>query len=120
LKRNVRQEKDAMQPVEEMQEYYKRGVHAKLTADAVVVFCDQIPGPHSLTDLHDAEGNHLQERTLPDGSRYQIIKHFLTDEEIRLIFSRYSAGVKIDRFPECRRVVVCYMLDGEHAGAGGP
>jgi SAM-dependent methyltransferase len=100
------------------------GVHAKLTAtEARVVFCDQTPSPHSLTDLRDAEGNHLQERTLPDGSRYRVIKHFLTDEELRSIFERYCPDIRIDRFPECRRIVVSYVVNGEQphaADAGGP
>ncbi len=97
---------------------FLHGAHSKLTANAVVVFCDQIPGPQSLTELRDGEGNHLQERMLLDGSRYRVIKHFLTDEEFRLVFSRYSASIRTDRFPGCRRVVVSYTLSGEQAGVG--
>lgn len=96
---------------------FLRGAHGKLTGDAVVVFCDQIAGSHSQTDLRDAEGNHLQERTLPDGSLYRVIKHFLTDDEFRSILSPYSTDIRIDRFPDCRRVVVSYMLNGEQSHA---
>jgi protein-L-isoaspartate O-methyltransferase len=97
---------------------FLQGIHAKLATGALVVFCDQTPGAHSLTNLHDAEGNHLQERTLPDGSRYRVIKHFLTDEELRSIFDRYSPAIRIERFPECRRIVVSYMIKGEQHGGG--
>lgn len=97
---------------------FLRGVHSKLATDAIVVLCDQAAGPNSLSGLRDAEGNHLQERTLPDGSRYRIIKHFLTDGEYRSILSPYSASIEIRRFAESRRIVVSYRLDGEQARAG--
>lgn len=92
-------------------------VHRTLAQDALVVFCDQLPGIKSLTELRDVEGNHLQERTLPDGSLYRVIKHFLTDEEYRSILSPHAAEVRIQRFPECRRVVVSYRLNGEQGAA---
>jgi 2-polyprenyl-3-methyl-5-hydroxy-6-metoxy-1,4-benzoquinol methylase len=92
---------------------FLRGVHGKLAPGSTVVFCDQSPGAHSLTELRDMEGNHLQERALPDGSRYRVIKHFMTDEEFRSILLLYSAEIRINRFPECRRVVVSYRLHGE-------
>src|SRR5262249_6167121 len=50
------------------------GLHRRLRSGARIAFCDQTPWPGSLTSLRDAEGNHLQERTLSDGSRYRVIK----------------------------------------------
>lgn len=47
------------------------GLHQRLMPGARVVFCDQLPNPESFTGVYDAEGNHLQERVLPDGSRYR-------------------------------------------------
>ena len=91
---------------------FLRSLHAKLAPGSTVVFCDQTPGEHSLTELRDPEGNHLQERELPDGSRYRVIKHFLTDEEYRSLLLPYAAEISIDRFPACRRVVVSYRLQG--------
>ena len=88
-------------------------LHRSLTSNAVVVFCDQLPGAQSLTDLRDSEGNHIQERILPDGSRYRVIKHFLTDAEYRSILSPHASDIMIQHFPECRRVVVSYRLKGE-------
>ncbi len=92
-------------------------IHKKLVKNSTVAFCDQLPGPHSLTDMHDTEGNPLQERTLPDGSRYRVIKHFLTDDEYKSILSSYSNNIEIRRFKECRRVVVSYHFDGEQGTA---
>lgn len=88
------------------------GLHAKLEADSTVVLCDQLPGPQSLTGLYDEEGNHLQVRVLPDGSSYQVIKHFLSDDEISSILSPYASHTEIQRLPECGRVVVSYRLTG--------
>jgi cyclopropane fatty-acyl-phospholipid synthase-like methyltransferase len=96
---------------------FLRGVHQKLARNAVVLFCDQLPGPHSLSGRHDAEGNHLQERTLSDGTRYRVIKHFLSDRAYRAILSPYATEIWIDRFTECRRIVVSYVLNGQQEGA---
>jgi hypothetical protein len=63
-----------------------------------------------VTDLRDAEGNHLQERTLADGSRYRVVKHFFSDDEIRATFAPYSSHVEIRRFVDQRRVLVSYSL----------
>jgi SAM-dependent methyltransferase len=86
------------------------GLHQRLAPGALVVFNDQLPRAGSLTELRDAEGNHLQERTLPDGSRYRVIKHFLSDAELRSILSPYAAELRIERFPACGRLLVSYRL----------
>ncbi len=99
-------------PKKRMPEFL-RGLHHCLNEGARVVFCDQLPREHSLTGIYDQEGNHLQERVLPDGSRYQVIKHFMSDEEIRFIFSQFAEELEILRFPECQRLVVTYRLAGQ-------
>jgi ubiquinone/menaquinone biosynthesis C-methylase UbiE len=86
------------------------GLHTALRPGARVVFCDQTPGSDSKTGVYDDQGNHLQERTLPDGSRYRVIKHFFSDDEFRALFSPYADHVDIERILECRRVVVGYTL----------
>lgn len=87
------------------------GFHKKLEHNSRVVFCDQLPAAHSLTGMFDKDGNHIQERTLPDGSRVRIIKNYFTDQEITTIFSRYSNEIEIRRFPEIYRIVVSYDYD---------
>jgi SAM-dependent methyltransferase len=89
---------------------FLRSLHASLRAGARVVFCDQLPSPDSESGLYDTEGNHLQERTLPDGARYRVIKHFPSEQETRVRFAPYCERVDIESFPECRRVVVGYTL----------
>lgn len=88
------------------------GLHQRLRPGARVVFCDQLPGNQSWTGMHDVEGNHLQERTLPDGSRYRVIKHFLSEEELHEIFDQYADQLVVERYPECRRLVVGYTWNG--------
>ena len=80
----------------------------RLTPGARVVFCDQLPGPASFTGLFDDEGNHLQERELPDGTRYRVIKHFRSDDDFHDLLAPWTTDVTIERFPDCRRVVVGY------------
>jgi SAM-dependent methyltransferase len=81
------------------------GLRAHLVPGANVVFCDQTPIAGSITGVYDPDGNHLQERTLRDGSRFRVIKNFFDDDEYRGVF---GAHTQIERFPECRRVVVSY------------
>jgi len=97
------------------------GLHRKLEPGARVAFCDQTPRSSSITGLHDAEGNHLQERDLPDGSRYRVIKHFFSDAELRDILARYADDIIIRRFGEQRRVVVAYTVgSGQGVAARAP
>jgi ubiquinone/menaquinone biosynthesis C-methylase UbiE len=86
------------------------GLHRRLTSGARIVFCDQTPWPASVTSLRDAEGNHLQERTLDDGSRYRVIKHFFSDHELRATFAPYTRQLDIRRLAEQRRILVSYSL----------
>ena len=88
------------------------GLRAHLAAGARVAFCDQLPWPNSITGHHDAEGNHVQERTLPDGSRYRVIKHFFSDVEIRAIFAPFTREVNIRRFVDQRRLILSYSVEG--------
>lgn len=90
---------------------FLQGLHAQLTSGARVAFCDQLPSrPASKTGIYDDEGNHLQERMLPDGSRYRVIKHYLSDSDLHEIFSPYSNQIDIVRLPECRRIIVSYTI----------
>ncbi|MEN3940714.1 class I SAM-dependent methyltransferase [Prosthecobacter sp. SYSU 5D2] len=74
-----------------------------------IVFVDQLPGEHSLTREFDTEGNHIQKRTLPDGSMFRVIKHFFSDDQITDLFSGFVGYLSIRRFPECRRLIVTFI-----------
>lgn len=88
-------------------------LHAHLVPGARVVLCDQTPGAASWESTFDTEGNHVQERTL-HGTRYRVIKNFFDETELAAMFAPYAAreGWSIERFPECRRMVVGYTLRG--------
>ena len=89
---------------------FLQGLHGRLQAGSIVVLCDQLPGAESLSGLFDIEGNHIQMRELPDGSSSRVIKHFLSEQELKRLFARYSDQVEIARYPECRRIVVSYTV----------
>ncbi|KAF0218445.1 MAG: hypothetical protein FD174_2906 [Geobacteraceae bacterium] len=89
---------------------FLRGLHGRLQAGSIVVLCDQSPGVESLSGMYDQEGNHLQTRDLPDGSKCRVIKNFLSELEFKELFARYSSHVEIASYPECRRIVVSYTL----------
>ena len=89
---------------------FLEGLHRKLAPGAHVAFCDQTPRPTSLTGTFDAEGNHLQQRTLPDGSSYRVIKHFFSEQEVQVMLAPYAADLSIDYFQPQRRVLICYRL----------
>jgi hypothetical protein len=73
------------------------------------MFIDQLPGEHSRSGVFDADGNYIQERVLPDGSAFRVIKHFFSDDQIATQFSGFSGDLSIQRFPECRRLIVNFI-----------
>jgi len=88
------------------------GLHRKLVPPARVAFCDQLPRPDSITGVYDAEMNHVQARTLPDGSRYSVIKNFFSDAEYDACLAPYGDALAIRRFVDQRRVLVAYTFAG--------
>lgn len=88
---------------------FLEGLHGRLRRGATVVFCDQLSPHHGIEGLHDEEGNHIQMRRLQDGSRYPVVKHYLSDEELRDILHPYASEIRIVRFPEILRLVVSYV-----------
>lgn len=89
---------------------FLHGLHDRLQPGSIVVLCDQLPGNESLSGIYDNEGNHLQTRELPDGSTSRVIKHFFLELELKKLFAIYSDQVEITNYPECRRIVVSYIV----------
>jgi len=89
---------------------FLEGVNSVLNSDARVVFCDQLPRSGPVNGKYDADGNLIMMRQLPDGSRYRVIKHYMSDEKIHQIFNPYDDCVEIKRFPDCRRIAVSYTV----------
>jgi SAM-dependent methyltransferase len=57
-------------------------LHGKLTPGARVIFADQLPYEWHGKRRFDDEGNLLEERSLLDGTRFEIIKNFPTEAEL--------------------------------------
>jgi ubiquinone/menaquinone biosynthesis C-methylase UbiE len=89
---------------------FVQGLHGVLKPGASVSFCDQLPGRNSLTDLFDDEGNHLQERKLPDDSTFRVIKNYFSHEELHGIFDSCSRDLKMTEFADARRIIVNYIV----------
>ncbi len=93
-------------PVPRREEFLD-GLHARLASGARVILCDQLPKEAPVT--FDAQGNHLQERRLPDGSRHVVIKNFPGEAEMRDLLAPRSREVAWLAFPEARRWAVSYL-----------
>lgn len=89
---------------------FLEGIHQHLHEQGLVIFGDQLPGPHSWTGQFDAEGNHLQKRALKDGSTYSVIKHFFSEQEIESIFAEFTSQIAIEWWPHLRRLLIHYDL----------
>jgi SAM-dependent methyltransferase len=94
-------------PLSKMKEFLS-GAAGRVRSGSPLLFIDQLPGEHSRTGVFDSDGNHIQERSLPDGSAFRVIKHFFSDEQIATQFSGLAGDLSIQRFPECRRLIVTF------------
>lgn len=72
------------------------------------LFIDQLPKETSVSGVFDEDNNHLQERVLSDGAKFQVIKHFFSDTEIEELFHAFGGEFEIRRMAECRRISVTY------------
>jgi ubiquinone/menaquinone biosynthesis C-methylase UbiE len=95
-------------PLSKMEDFLS-GALRRVRSGSPIMFIDQLPGEHSRSGVFDADGNHIQERVLPDGSAFRVIKHFFSDGQIATQFSGFSGNLSIQRFPECRRLIVTFI-----------
>lgn len=94
-------------PLERMIDFVKQVID-RVPPGSPIVFVDQTPGPKSLTDAFDENGNHIQARSIADGTSFRVVKHFFTDEQLGEIFAPFDGDLSINRFPACRRLVVTF------------
>ena len=94
-------------PLSKMEEFLS-GALRRVRSGSPLMFIDQLPREHSMTGLFDPDGNHIQERTLPDGSAFRVIKHFFSDDQITDLFSGFAGDLSIQRFAGCRRIIVSF------------
>jgi demethylmenaquinone methyltransferase/2-methoxy-6-polyprenyl-1,4-benzoquinol methylase len=82
-------------------------LHGKLEPGAFVLFVDQLPydGP---ARRKDAGGNTLEQRSLPDGRLFEIVKNFPTEEDIRSSLARIAENVEYIKRSDERSWTVTY------------
>lgn len=73
--------------------------HSKLQPNAKVIFCDNgfREGDSTSICRTDLEGNTFQQRTLEDGSSFEVLKNFPTDEEFRRVLQGLGKDLQITR-----------------------
>ena len=74
-------------------------LHSKLQSGAFVLFADQLPYDGYIR-RQDALGNSLEQRLLPDGRSFEIVKNFPTEEDIRSVLRSISENVVYIERPE--------------------
>lgn len=77
------------------------GLHHALAPGAPMVFLDNafVEGGSTPISRRDADGNSYQKRTLRDGSTYEVLKNFPTEEELRHALDGLASDVKIGFLP---------------------
>lgn len=74
-------------------------LHGKLVPGAVVAFADQLRY-YWAQRREDEDGNLLEERVLPDGSRWEILKNFPARCEIERQLAGIAESVAYEEYPE--------------------
>lgn len=84
-------------------------LHIRLEPGAFVLFRDQLPydGPSRRTDAH---GNTLEERSLPDGRTFEIVKNFPTEEDLRDTLAGIADHVEYIERPDEKSWSVTYTV----------
>ncbi|MCC7408453.1 MAG: class I SAM-dependent methyltransferase, partial [Phycisphaeraceae bacterium] len=67
-------------------------LHGKMQSGALVCFVDQLPYSGAVRRL-GAEGDTLEQRTLPDGRRVEIVKNFPTRRQVESALHDIAANV---------------------------
>jgi cyclopropane fatty-acyl-phospholipid synthase-like methyltransferase len=85
---------------------------SKLNGEARIAFTDQLPNEKSYREgsYHDVQGNHIQRRHLSDGSRFEVVKNFPTQDDLRSAVASYATQIQYQTFPECRRWLLTFTL----------
>jgi demethylmenaquinone methyltransferase/2-methoxy-6-polyprenyl-1,4-benzoquinol methylase len=85
--------------------------HAKLDRGACVVFLDNnyVEGSSTPITRRDKDGNTWQKRTLEDGSEFEVLKNFPTDNELRASASAAADDAEVVQFKYywCLRYTLC-------------
>lgn len=88
-------------------------LHSKVIPDALVLFVDQLPY-ESQSRRSDPEGNLLEERTLPDGQTFEIVKNFPTEQELRGYLAGMANSIVYTEYPEQKYWTIAYNTARPH------
>jgi demethylmenaquinone methyltransferase/2-methoxy-6-polyprenyl-1,4-benzoquinol methylase len=82
---------------------FLRGLHTRLEPGSIVTFIDNqyVPGNSTPISRQDTEGNTYQQRCLEDGTVFEILKNFPSDEELRALLSPLSPTIVRLRYYWC-------------------
>ena len=78
---------------------FLRGFHDVLSPGARVVIIDNnyVEGSSTPISRTDEHGNTYQTRRLDDGSRYEVLKNFPTESELRLVLEGLADAVRVEK-----------------------
>ncbi len=82
-------------------------LHSKLVPGAFVLFADQL-AYESQSRRSDSEGNLLEQRTLPNGQTFEIVKNFPTEQELRDYLAEIANNIVYTECPEQKYWTVAY------------
>jgi hypothetical protein len=72
----------------------------RVGADAIVVFLDNryVEGSNHPVTRTDAEGNTYQRRRLADGSEWEVLKNFPSEDELRLALEPHALAITLSEW----------------------
>ncbi|MBN1213653.1 MAG: class I SAM-dependent methyltransferase [candidate division Zixibacteria bacterium] len=87
-------------------------LHRKVKKKGWVIFLDMLYRKEFDKDgfFYDDEGNRINKRTLPDGSRFRVVKNFPTREELEKQIAGYATHAEYIEDRELMRWLLIYNL----------
>ncbi|MCK4372115.1 MAG: class I SAM-dependent methyltransferase [candidate division Zixibacteria bacterium] len=91
---------------------FMEGLHRRLRKNAHVVVIDMMPqNIHQGNDVvYDADGNRRRQRILPDGSQFEVVKNFPTEQELTKVIDPYADQIHYWQDQALLRWVLIYRL----------
>ena len=86
-------------------------LHEKLEPAALVLLADQLPYHHEHW-RHDANGNRMEQRTLRTGQKFEVVKNFPTEEEVRNALRGRAQQLIYEQYPDQGLWEVRYRTPG--------